>query len=87
MKVTLLLLVQRGCVGADIGHDQSVSSGGDRLLETWDLTQLLHLNALHDTLLCRQGCNVFLLTATPQNFNACNRGEDFFVLRGRIKDK
>ena len=77
---------------ADAEHDlklgyQSIPGSGDRLLEAWDLSQPFYLNPLHGALRRRQGCHVFLLTPTPQDFNACSRSEDFFVLLGRIEDK
>ena len=66
---------------------QSIPGSGDRLLEAWDLPQLLYLNTLHGALRRRQGRDIFLLTATPQDFNACNRSGNLFVLLGRIEDK
>jgi len=67
------------------GKYQSVPSSGDRLLKPWNLAQLFYLNTLRNTLLRRQGCDVLLLTTAPQDFDACNRGRDFFVLRGRVE--
>lgn len=65
----------------------SISGSGDRLLKAWDLLQLFCLNTLHGALLRRQGCDVLLLTATPQDFNARNWSENLLVLLGRVEDK
>ena len=59
----------------------------DCLLKSWNLIQLFCLNTLRGTFLGVQGCNVLLLAAAPQNFDACNRSGYFSVLLGRVKDK
>lgn len=65
----------------------SVPDRGDCLSKSWNLFQLLYLDTLRDTFFRTQGCNVILLAAAPQDFDARNGGGDPPVPLGRVEDK